>query len=357
MDCDTAQELLPGHLDGSLTGEERTNAEAHLRECSRCAAEERALSETLSLLRDLPPEKAPPELLERVRRGIAEEEAKSAPKGRSFGPARIRIPVEAAAAVILVLLLYGIQSRLPLVERRTASLPSRVESAAAERETARVEGTVHAPQAERAAERTAPEPERADRLDAADAPGAAVDEAVEVPVEAPAQGTAERLASAPARSGLPVVPATRVSSGAEPIAPQFPGGESREVSNALPRMFAASPGSRMPRPLLPGREVTLEILADDRHGLEERIARAAEDLGGSLRRSAERTGPPAGAVATPEEVEEFVRVHIPLESEEEFLAELRKLGAVPSRDLPADHRLAWGPASPVVAYTVWIRVR
>lgn len=353
MDCDTAQELLPGHLDGSLTGEERRSAEAHLRECSRCAAEEQALSETLSLLRSLPPEKAPPELLERVRRGIAEEEAESPPRGRSFGPARIRIPVEAAAAVILVLLLYGIQSRFPLAERRTASPLSRVESAATERESAREGGTALAPQAKRVAERTAPERERVDR--AADAPGAAGHGAAETSPETPAETAAERLASVPARSGLPVVPATRVSSGAEPIAPQFPG-ESSEPSNALPRMFTASP-SRVPRPLLPGREVTLEILPDDRHGLEERIARAAEDLGGTLRRDAERTGPSAGPVAAREEPEDFVRVQIPLASEEEFVAELRKMGTVPARELPAYHRLAWGAAPAVVAYTVWIRVR
>jgi hypothetical protein len=356
MDCDTAQEILPGYLDGSLTGEQRSNAEAHLRECSRCAAGERALIEALSLLRSLPPEKAPPELLERVRRGIAAEQAEFPARGRSSGPARIRIPVEAAAAVILVVLLYGIHSRLPHAERRPASPPSRVESTSMKQGTVRDKATGHAPQAERvaAAERTAPGLERADRVDSA--PGAGADGAARASAETPAEPAPGRLASAPARSGLPVVPATRVSSAAEPIAPQFPG-ESREAFNAPPWTFAAS-SSRIPRSLPQGREVTLEILPDDRHGLEERIARAAENLGGTLRRETGRPGPPAEAVAAREAAEEFVRLHIPPEREEEFLAELRRLGTIPARELPADDRLlGWEAAPAVVSYTVRIRVR
>lgn len=354
MDCETAQELLPGYLDGSLTGEERRDAEVHLRECSRCAAEERALSETLSLLGSLPAEKAPPELLERVRRGIAEEEARSPARGRSFGPARIRIPVEAAAAVILVLLLYGIQSRLPHAERRIASPPPRVESASTEQGTARHRGGAPAAQAERVAESTTPERDLGDRNDSGTVAGAGA--AAEEPTVVTAEPAAGRLAAVPARSGLPVVPATRVSSGAEPIAAQFPG-ESREAPTALPRMLAASP-SRVPRPPPPVREVTLEILPDDRSGLEERIARVAEDLGGTLRReAAEGAVRPSGAVAAPEEPEDVVRVHIPLESEEAFLAELRTLGTIAARELSADHPPAWDAAPAVVAYTVWIRVR
>lgn len=383
MNCDRAQELLPGYLDGSLGAEERGETEDHLRECSGCAAEERAWNATLSLLRGMPSEKAPPELLEGVRRRIAEEEAQGTPKGRSFASARFRIPFEAAAAVILVLLLYGIQRQLPHDGGQPpAPPPQRMESASAGQGKA---WPGSAPRTERipAPERRGGAQERAESPD--EAPGSrgesgivpvpptalpsetAVAAAVprrESAVEAPAgrtsggvDGGSNRLeresVRAAAGSGLPVVPATRVSSGAEPIAPQF-SREGREVPGAAPRVLAASP-SHLPEAFPSGREVTLEIPSADRHGLEGRIARAAAGLGGETREAPISSTPTSVAVTG--ESRDLVRVRIPPEAQEEFLAELRKLGTLAEDGLPAEPGRSTAGSPAAVAYTVRIRVR
>ncbi|NNG45814.1 MAG: zf-HC2 domain-containing protein [Deltaproteobacteria bacterium] len=60
MDCTRAESLLSAYLDRDLPEREREGFSEHLRQCPLCAGEEKALKETLSLLRNLPAEKAPP---------------------------------------------------------------------------------------------------------------------------------------------------------------------------------------------------------------------------------------------------------------------------------------------------------
>src|SRR4030065_307893 len=60
MECAKTWDRLSAYLDGDLPEQEREGIAQHLRKCARCAEEERALKETLSLLRNLPPGQAPP---------------------------------------------------------------------------------------------------------------------------------------------------------------------------------------------------------------------------------------------------------------------------------------------------------
>src|SRR3972149_1120988 len=113
MECARTCDRLSAYLDVDLPEKEREEIAQHLRQCARCAEEERALKETLSLLRNLPAGQAPPELLEGVRLHIAKEQAKTPLWKKLFLPAHIKIPLEAAAVVLVFLLAYGVQKEMP----------------------------------------------------------------------------------------------------------------------------------------------------------------------------------------------------------------------------------------------------
>lgn len=360
MDCDRVQELLTEHRDGSLGDREGREVELHLRECPACAAEERALGETLSLLRNLSPEKAPPELLEGVRRRLAAESPKPASGKGLFPSSRIRIPVEAAAVVLLVLLVYGIQRQLPTADR-PAKPPARVESPQAPAGEAvppadsamRKPSVRESPGSPAPARIPAPGKDRVDDARTAERPP---EEAAEPRAEPPSGPPGPSLKTAGgARAPMPSVPATRVSTGAEKVGPIFEE-EDRVAPPAATRVFAAPP-SRLFRPLPYGREVILEVAADQRAGIEDRIARAAEGFGGSILREWHFRGTPSGGPGNVPLSEGPMRIQLPADSAEAFLSELRKLGTIPPEGMPAKMDLPAGPSPDVVAYTVRIRVR
>jgi len=392
MNCERALDHLSGRLDGSLEEPLRTEVEVHLRDCPRCAAEEEALKETLALLRTLPPEKAPPELLEGVRRRIAEERRAAAGGGRWFTSTRFRIPLEAAAAVLLFLLVYGIQRQFPVTER-PATAPARVESTSPSARTDRAGEEVlqtpattaapkeekippaafrkrdtQAPPAERVGageNRTEPGSESArvipetpipqsGRAGTMEAPAPARDRIEEVAdrIEAPVPGKEEPVA---AKASLPAVPATRVSTGAEPVAPRAR--EEERLGAPAPFRIFAAPPSRLLRPLPYGRDLILEVAAGDRPGVEDRIVGLVERFGGSVLREFHFRGTPTGEAAGMTPAEGPVRVQLPSDSAESFLSELRNLGTIPAEGMPANLDLPAGPTADTVAYTIRIRVR
>src|SRR4030067_616817 len=113
MECARAWDLLSAYLDGDLPEREREGIAEHLRRCARWAEEERALKETLPLLKPLPPGAAPPGLLEGVRLRLEKEQAAPPLWKKLFLPAHIKIPLEAAAVVLVFLLAYGIRKEMP----------------------------------------------------------------------------------------------------------------------------------------------------------------------------------------------------------------------------------------------------
>jgi hypothetical protein len=238
--------------------------------------------------------------LERIREGIVQERAGRPLWKRLFLPAHVKIPLEATAAVLLFLLVYAAQKEPPPKE-------------APPRPTA---GTGSA-------------------LPARDGKGNA-----RVP---PA-------ASPPARPSLPVVPAQRVSTDAGKIEPPPVPGE--ETEKSAPVRLLAAPPSRHLRPVPYGREVTIEVSRENRSGLEERIVEAALGLGGTATPEPARQGAAEnGALSN------IVRVQVPSDSVENFLAELLKLGTLPPEGMPGWADFPAGPSPGVVAYTVRIRVR
>ncbi len=312
MDCERVQDRLSEFLEGSLPESEQVGVTAHLAECLPCKAMKEGLEETLLLLRSLPPRQAPPDLLEGIGRRIAQEETPpTALWKKLFLPAHIKIPLEAAAAVVLFLLVYGARiedlpklfppapaARMdagPAVERETAR-----ESAATEEKKVR-KGPGKAARSERDSPRTA--------------------------TSAPAAPQGQ--------SSLPVVPAQRVSTAGERVEPSA----------------AAPPPPRIARPALLRGEVTIEVAAQHRAGLEERIAAAAILLGGS----AQDVPDPSGAAA--ESAADAVRVHLPGDAAIPFLAELSKLGTLPEEGMSGWAELPPGAVTEVAAYVIRIRVR
>ncbi len=364
MDCDRVQDLLSEYLEDELTGDDRAAVAAHLDGCARCSAEAAGLSQTIALLSTLPREKAPPELLARVMQDVARETPERRGLRGLLSPARVRIPIEAAAAVFLLLLVYGIQREMPvrpgltkgesarppaaspaipdaaptvpspgLAVRKRSAAPARAKTAAALPPQAApaapapgADGLAPAGAGAGAdARNSGPRP--VEGLAASRDPGAAME-------RPPGAGSA-----APSRSPAPIVPAVpaaRVSSAEEPIEP---------------KIFAAPP-SRMLKAIPFGREVTLEVASGDRAAIAEKIVAAAERLGGGAHPGTVWAGdlsrPPAGDAVT---------VRLPKESAAAFLDALGDIGTIPPDGMPGAIDLPAGPSPGIVAYTVRIRVK
>jgi hypothetical protein len=347
MECARTWDRLSAYLDGDLPEKEREGIAQHLRQCARCAEEERALKETLTLLRNLPARKAPPELLEGVRRRIGKEQAKTPLWKKLFLPAHIKIPLEAAAVVLVFLLAYGVQKEMPS-SKAPPPLPAvgsgKTETGAGLRENRQKAGAPVKPTTE-GSDRETRKKETRRQIAAA------------MPEEKkPADDFAPRLepSAGPAKTGLPSVPATRVSTGGGGIGTAFPGTSQTEEAPG-PRVFAF-PESRLLRPSPYEKEVTIEVPPGDRAGLADRIADIALRLGGMFRREI-TVVPGGGGVGETPPLREIIRVVLPVDRAGVFLAELGKLGTVPPEETPGPVDLPAGPAPDTVAYTVRIRVR
>lgn len=372
MDCNRVRELFSDYLEEGLADGERAAVAAHLGACARCAAEAKGLAETIALLAALPREKAPPELLDRLMSGIERETAGQAGRRRLFTAGRIRIPLEAAAAVLLLALVYGVQREMPArsgppageggAPRATATAvpdasppvaarPRLARDAAKERSIVARGAEAPRPAEDKAsvaaptgATEPAPLPAAAaESRAAAVLPAGPETESRGAEAEAGRETAAPHAAPArpapkvlPASQLPPAVTAARVSSAAETIEP---------------KAFAAPP-SRMLKALPFGREVTLEVASADRAGIEERIVAAAQRLGGGA-----HPGAASDADAPQPFLPASVRVHVPAVSAVAFLDALKELGTIPPEGMPASVDLPAGPAPGVAAYTVRIRVR
>ncbi len=370
MDCERARELLSDYVEEALADADRAAVAAHLDGCPACAAEAAGLAETITLLSALPAEKAPPELLGRVMDGIARETAGMPGAVKPASLPRFRLPVEAAAAVIILLLVYGIQRGMPVRSALTgsaggsshtaaaplpapaptssprfagngppaAAAPEKASRAAAERRTPRAQENADRPALEARLEPGAAAPPP----DAAKAeipePGAVQASVLGMSAARPAPATPV-AAPAPALPGVTVLPAAiaeRVSTDAAPVEP---------------RMFAAPP-SRVLKALPYGREVTLEVAAGERGGIEERIAAAAQRFGGGIHPGIGLRAERVNAL-----LPGAVRVHLPRDSADAFLEALKGLGTIPPDGMPASADFPAGPSAEIVSYTVRIRVR
>ena len=121
MECLTVQERLPSFIEDTIPPGEKAVVAEHLRSCRQCSAALADLEKTIHYLKDLEEVEPPPWLTRKVMTKIREEA--SPKKGllrRLFYPMHIKLPVEAAAAVLIIgLALYvhrDIQPEIKLAE-------------------------------------------------------------------------------------------------------------------------------------------------------------------------------------------------------------------------------------------------
>ena len=365
MECTRILDLLSSYLDGDHSDREQEGIANHIRRCAKCAEEERALRETLSLLRSLPAEAAPPELLKGVQLRIGEKTAVPLWK-KLFLPAHVKIPLEAAAVVLVFLLVYGIQKEMPA----TTPAPSPSASVESGKRVTGTETVAERPDADTTrAPKAEPSPERERKAVATPTPGKPTIQArselppglaAQVSTESGAIGKEPEAVSEPmperpairARSELPPGLAARVSTESGMIEPAFPR-ESPPGDTQAVRVFAAPPRLMRQEPF--GREVTIEVDQDARPGVEDRIAAVAMRLGGAVRRERMRI-----ATNRMEEglvVSDILRVRIPAVFADVFLEELEKLGSISPEGIPGKLDIPPGPSPDPVSYTVRIRVK
>src|SRR5512141_2070755 len=361
MDCTQARNQLSEYQDGALDAAAAAALAVHLRGCGECAGCADSLLAVREMLRSLPPDPAPPELLARVLAAVEAEardaRANSAPGGADATKpflSRFRIPLEAAAAVLLFASVYWYQ--------RTSTPPVRPPSAAtAQAPTAQALETTPpvdiSPKAPPSADKVPPSGNRLPRGNTKTAKKE----------EAPASARPRTWAAA----DLPSVPATLASTNSERIVPFAPfprptsdpaaagapaaGGRGRAdaeggADSRLSRSFAAPP-SRLLRPLPYGRDIVVDVEPESREGAEERIAEAALRLGGIFERFDRGPGEAAPSASG------TVRVILPEYAATRFLEEMGRIGTIPPEGAPAATDLPAGPRPGTVAYAVHIRVR
>jgi hypothetical protein len=355
MDCTQARNRLSEYQDGALETAAAALLAAHLRGCGDCAAVADSLAAVRERLRDLPPEAAPPELLAGVLAGIGAEGRNTGGGSASTGAdasisflSRFRVPLEAAAALLLFASVYWYQRTSPpaappaptsATQSPIAASPSGVSPSVPK----------EAKEEAAAARRGAPSTETASRgtdvLRAKrDASGG----------RAPAAGAAAKPRTWTA-ADLPAVPALRASTDSERIVPSAspPGSAAHEsaAEESRPGRIFAAPPSRLLRPLPYGRDVVLDVEPEHRDGAEDMIAAAALRLGGIVERIERRAGP------TQADASETVRVVLPEAAATRFLEELGRIGTIPPEGKPGAIDLPAGPRVGTVAYAVRIRVR
>lgn len=370
MDCTQARNLLSEYQDGALEAEAAAPLAAHLRGCGECAGCADSLLAVREALRRLPPDPAPPELLARVCAAI-ETEGRGARAGSAAGGvvatrplrSRFRIPLEAAAAVLLFASVYWYQ--------RTATLPVRPPSAPVAQAPVAQAPIAQAPAAK------SPESTLPADISPQASPGAAnvPPPAIRLPRGNPKTAKKEEAPAATkprtwTAADLPSAPAILASTNSERIVPIAPspgptadpartgaqafgerGSTETEVGAdfRLSRSFA--PPSRLLRPLPYGRDIVVDVKPESREGAEERIAEAALRLGGIFERFDRGPGEaaPSGSGT--------VRVILPETATTRFLEEMGRIGTIPPEGTPKATDLPAGPRPGTVAYAVHIRVR
>jgi mycothiol system anti-sigma-R factor len=109
MNCAEVRARLHAYVDGELTVSEITDVDGHCLECPQCAALVQAEREFRRLLRRQPREGASPELRARIVRRVRREAMVAT--GRRWLP----LPAVAAAAAVIVLMLWPARTPPPLV--------------------------------------------------------------------------------------------------------------------------------------------------------------------------------------------------------------------------------------------------
>lgn len=127
MTCKDIKERLAAYQEGIFSSEDKSLIEAHLDTCAQCSSALADLKKTIDALKDLPEVEPPPWFTQKIMAQVREEtEQKHGLLKKLFYPFHIKIPIEAFATVLVVIIgAYVYQSVAP--ETKTVSQPSQAE--------------------------------------------------------------------------------------------------------------------------------------------------------------------------------------------------------------------------------------
>jgi hypothetical protein len=117
MTCLEARELLSGLLDDAVTESERRSIEAHLETCAECRRELAALRETVALLHRAPGVRAPAGFVDRVMETAYRPSWPRRVADALFRPLRVKLPLEAAAVVLVSVSALYVYRHAPEVQQ------------------------------------------------------------------------------------------------------------------------------------------------------------------------------------------------------------------------------------------------
>jgi hypothetical protein len=103
MECRSIREKLSAYIENHLSSEEKVQIKEHLEICRHCRASLEDLKKTMEYTRDLEEMEPPPWLAQKVMNKVREEAGQK--KGvlqRLFSPFHIKVPLEAAAMIVIV---------------------------------------------------------------------------------------------------------------------------------------------------------------------------------------------------------------------------------------------------------------
>jgi len=123
MDCRDIREKLDDYLEGELSPEEKGLVEEHLGACQECTLSLSELQKTVQHVRSLEEVEPPPWLTKKVMEEIRSgEEEPSRFLHKLFYPLYIKLPIEAAAAVLVAVFAVYVFKVMP-PEMRSAKTP------------------------------------------------------------------------------------------------------------------------------------------------------------------------------------------------------------------------------------------
>jgi hypothetical protein len=322
MTCDEARELFSARADDVITRDEVARLDTHLSGCAECRAEWARFERTVALVRGVEPARAPAGFVDRVLAATDPAPWPLRLVRQVFMPLRIKLPLEAAAVMLvagLAVMTFQHSPEMQRVARQELERPAAPEP--------RAQPPVPAPpsDAPAVAFRDAPAP-------SPPAPPHAS------PEEARPKQSDERVADSVARSDAappppPVsapepTPAPRSALAPQPAAPAPSTVAQAPQRNAIESVRRESAAKSAAAPLAAGArptpDVTARLTVANRADAVMSLANIVQRLGGSERARRTETGA------------SYVDLVIPRSAYEGFTREVSQLGSFTSEQHTSD---------------------
>jgi hypothetical protein len=124
MECSEVQEKLSAYVEDIIPPEEKQLVDEHLKACDRCSESLADLKKTLEYVGNLREVEPPPWLVQKIMARVrSDAEAKKGILQKLFFPLHVKLPIEAIAAIFVVLTtVYVFRMSQPQMEHTKAPL-------------------------------------------------------------------------------------------------------------------------------------------------------------------------------------------------------------------------------------------